>query len=124
MRDVLPGEVFTISPEKGIESDMTVALPKEKARLEELLAKAKDASGAFNDAPDGQKARALVQLSAGFAALYREWQTLDTAAQTDDQRRQAGDALAALEELNRRAHEACSFTPSPLAQLAVLQSAA
>ena len=30
VRDVLPGEVVTISPEKGIESDMTMALPKEK----------------------------------------------------------------------------------------------
>lgn len=95
-----------------------------RTRLEELLAKAKDAFGSFNDAPDGQKARALVQLRAGFAALYREWQALDTAAQSEDQHRQAGDALAALEEMNRRAHEACSFTPSPLAQLAVLQSAA
>ena len=95
-----------------------------RTRLEALLAKAKDASDAFNDAPDGQKARALVQLRAGFAALYREWQALDAAAQTEEQRRQAGDALAALEEMNRRAHEACSFTPSPLAQLAVLQFSA
>ena len=30
VRDVLPGEVVTISAEKGIESDMTMALPKEK----------------------------------------------------------------------------------------------
>ncbi len=30
IRDVLPGEVVTISPEKGIESDMTLVLPKEK----------------------------------------------------------------------------------------------
>lgn len=30
VRDVLPGEVVTISPGKGIESDMTMALPKEK----------------------------------------------------------------------------------------------
>ena len=30
MRDVLPGEVVTITPEKGIESDMTMALPKGK----------------------------------------------------------------------------------------------
>lgn len=30
VRDVLPGEVVTISLEKGIESDMTMALPKEK----------------------------------------------------------------------------------------------
>ena len=30
VRDVLPGEVVTISPEKGIESDMTMSLPKEK----------------------------------------------------------------------------------------------
>lgn len=30
VRDVLPGEVVTISPEKGIESDMSMALPKEK----------------------------------------------------------------------------------------------
>ena len=30
VRDVLPGEVVTISPEKGIESDMTMALPKEQ----------------------------------------------------------------------------------------------
>lgn len=30
VRDVLPGEVVTISPEKGIESDMTMALSKEK----------------------------------------------------------------------------------------------
>ncbi len=30
VRDVLPGEVVTITPEKGIESDMTMALPKEK----------------------------------------------------------------------------------------------
>lgn len=30
VRDVLPGEVVTISPEKGIESDMTLALPREK----------------------------------------------------------------------------------------------
>jgi amidophosphoribosyltransferase len=30
VRDVLPGEIVTISPEKGIESDMTHALPKQK----------------------------------------------------------------------------------------------
>ena len=30
VRDVLPGEVVTITPEKGIESDMEMALPKEK----------------------------------------------------------------------------------------------
>ena len=30
VRDVLPGEVVTITPEKGIESDMTMALPKGK----------------------------------------------------------------------------------------------
>ena len=30
VRDVKPGEVVTISPEKGIESDMSMALPKEK----------------------------------------------------------------------------------------------
>jgi amidophosphoribosyltransferase len=30
VRDVLPGEVVTITPEKGIESDMSMALPKEK----------------------------------------------------------------------------------------------
>ena len=95
-----------------------------RTRLEELLAKAKDAFGSFNDAPDGQKAKALVQLRASFAALYREWQVLDATAQSEEQRRQTGDALAALEEMNRRAHEAYSFTPSPLAQLAVLQSAA
>lgn len=31
VRDVLPGEIVTISPEKGIESDMSHALPKEEA---------------------------------------------------------------------------------------------
>lgn len=30
VRDVLPGEIVTISPEKGIESDMSHALPEEK----------------------------------------------------------------------------------------------
>ena len=30
IRDVLPGEIVTISPEKGIESDLSHALPKEK----------------------------------------------------------------------------------------------
>ena len=30
VRDVLPGEVVTITPENGIQSDMTMALPKEK----------------------------------------------------------------------------------------------
>jgi amidophosphoribosyltransferase len=30
VRDVLPGEIVTISPEKGIESDMTHALPKQQ----------------------------------------------------------------------------------------------
>ncbi len=30
VRDVLPGEVVTITPENGIQSDMTLALPKEK----------------------------------------------------------------------------------------------
>ena len=30
VRDVKPGEVITITPEKGIESDMTMALPKEQ----------------------------------------------------------------------------------------------
>ena len=30
VRDVLPGEIVTISPEKGIESDMSHGLPKEK----------------------------------------------------------------------------------------------
>ena len=30
VRDVLPGEVVTITPENGIESDMTLALPKEQ----------------------------------------------------------------------------------------------
>jgi amidophosphoribosyltransferase len=30
VRDVLPGEIVTISPEKGIESDMTHALPEQK----------------------------------------------------------------------------------------------
>lgn len=95
-----------------------------RTRLEELLAKAKDTRDAFDDAPDGQKARALVQLRAGFAGLYREWEALDASAQTDDQHRQADEALSALEEMSRKAHEACSFTPTPLAQLAALQSAA
>ena len=95
-----------------------------RTRLEELLAKAKDTRDAFDDAPDGQKARALVQLRAGFASLYREWEALDASAQTDDQHRQADEALSALEEMSRKAHEACSFTPTPLAQLAALQSAA
>lgn len=30
VRDILPGEVVTITPENGIQSDMTLALPKEK----------------------------------------------------------------------------------------------
>ena len=30
VRDVLPGEVVTISPEGGIQSDMTMCLPKEQ----------------------------------------------------------------------------------------------
>lgn len=30
VRDVLPGEIVTISPEKGIESDISMCLPKEK----------------------------------------------------------------------------------------------
>nr|MCR5716215.1 amidophosphoribosyltransferase [Lachnospiraceae bacterium] len=30
VRDVLPGEVVTISPEKGIESDLSMAIPKEE----------------------------------------------------------------------------------------------
>lgn len=30
VRDVLPGEVVTISPEKGIESDLTMCIPKEQ----------------------------------------------------------------------------------------------
>lgn len=95
-----------------------------RTRLEELLAKAKDARDAFDAAPDGQKARALVQLRTGFAGLYREWEALDVSAQTDEQHRQADEALSALEEMIRKAHEACSFTPTPLAQLAALQSAA
>lgn len=95
-----------------------------RTRLEELLAKAKDTRDAFDAAPDGQKARALVQLRAGFAGLYREWEALDASAQTDEQHRQADEALSALEEMSRKAHEACAFTPTPLAQLAALQSAA
>ena len=95
-----------------------------RTRLEELLAKAKDACNAFDAAPDGQKARALVQLRAGFARLYREWEALDASAQTDEQHRQADEVLSALEEMSRKAHEACAFTPTPLAQLAALQSAA
>ena len=95
-----------------------------RTRLEELLAKAKDACDAFDAAPDGQKARALVQLRASFARLYREWEALDASAQTDEQHRQADEVLSALEEMSRKAHEACAFTPTPLAQLAALQSAA
>ena len=95
-----------------------------RTRLEELLAKAKDTHDAFDAAPDGQKARALVQLRAGFAGLYREWEALDASAQTDEQHRQADEVLSALEEMSRKAHEACAFTPTPLAQLAALQSAA
>ena len=95
-----------------------------RTRLEELLAKAKDTRDAFDAAPDGQKALALVQLRAGFAGLYREWEALDASAQTDEQHRQADEALSALEEMSRKAHEACAFTPTPLAQLAALQSAA
>lgn len=95
-----------------------------RTRLEELLAKAKDTRDAFDAAPDGQKARALVQLRTGFAGLYREWEALDSSAQSDEQHRQADEALSALEEMSRKAHEACSFTPTPLAQLAALQSAA
>lgn len=94
-----------------------------RTRLEELLAKAKDTRDAFDAAPDGQKARALVQLRASFAGLYREWEALDSSAQSDEQHRQADEALSALEEMSRKAHEACSFTPTPLAQLAALQSA-
>ena len=95
-----------------------------RTRLEELLAKAKDTRDAFDTAPDGQKARALVQLRASFARLYREWEALDASAQTDEQHRQADEVLSALEEMSRKAHEACAFTPTPLAQLAALQSAA
>lgn len=95
-----------------------------RTRLEELLAKAKDTRDAFDAAPDGQKARALVQLRASFARLYREWEALDASAQTDEQHRQADEVLSALEEMSRKAHEACAFTPTPLAQLAALQSAA
>ena len=95
-----------------------------RTRLEELLAKAKDTRGAFDAAPDGQKAKALVQLRSGFAGLYREWEALDASARSDEQHRQAADALSAIEEMSSKAHEACAFTPVPLAQLAVLQSAA
>ena len=65
-----------------------------------------------------------MQLRAGFAGLYREWEALDASAQSDEQHRQADEVLSALEEMSRKAHEACSFTPTPLAQLAALQSAA
>lgn len=30
VRDVLPGEVVTITPENGIQSDLSMALPKEQ----------------------------------------------------------------------------------------------
>ena len=95
-----------------------------RTRLEELLAKAAEMRDAFDTAPDNGKAKALVQLRTEFAGLYREWQALDVGATTDEQHRQAADALNTLEEMSRKAHEACAFTPVPLAQLAVLQSAA
>ena len=95
-----------------------------RTRLEELLAKAAEMRDAFDAAPDNGKAKALVQLRTEFAGLYREWQALDVGATTDEQHRQAADALNTLEEMSRKAHEACAFTPVPLAQLAVLQSAA
>ena len=95
-----------------------------RTRLEELLAKAAEMRDAFNAAPDNGKAKALVQLRTGFAGLYREWQALDAGATTDEQHRQAADALNTLKEMSRKAHEAWAFTPEPLAQLAVLQSAA
>ena len=66
----------------------------------------------------------LKAFRAGFARLYREWEALDASAQTDEQHRQADEVLSALEEMSRKAHEACAFTPTPLAQLAALQSAA
>lgn len=95
-----------------------------RTRLSELLSKAKDMYDAFSASPDGQKAKALVQLRSGFASLYREWQTLEASAQSDDQHVQVTDTLTMLEAMNRKAHEACAFTPTPLEQLAVLQSVA
>ena len=95
-----------------------------RTRLEELLAKAAEMRNAFDTAPDNGKAKALVQLRTRFAGLYREWQALDAGATTDEQHRQSADALNTLEEMSRKVHEACAFTPVPLAQLAVLQSAA
>lgn len=94
-----------------------------RSRLEELLSRAKDVQADFDAAPSGRKPKALVQLRAEYAKLYSEWQALHAAAQTDEQREQAAAALSEIEEMNRKAHEACSFTCTPIDQLAVLQAA-
>lgn len=95
-----------------------------RTRLEELLAKANELYSVFDAAADTRKTKALAQLRTAFAEIYREWQALNAAAQYADQQFQTETALDELEKLSCKAHEACSFTPVPLEQLAALHSVA
>ena len=90
-----------------------------KTHLDELLHKGRDAFAAFDAAPS---VKALVPLRAAFAVLYQEWCTLESSAQTDEQRKQVTETLEALEALNRKAHDACHFSYSTLKELSLLQA--
>lgn len=94
-----------------------------RARLDELLSRAKDIRVDFDNAPADRRQRALVHLRTEYAKLYSEWRLLDQDAQTDQVHEAAAQVLGEIEEMNRTAHDSCAFTCTPLEQLAVLQAA-
>lgn len=95
-----------------------------RARMEELISRAKDVYSEFENVPKDDKthakAHALAKLRVEYAKLYNEWRMLESGAQSDEAHQLAEATLNELEEINRKAHSDCSFTCMPLDQLAVL----
>ena len=95
-------------------------------KVNNILAMAQEAFEEFETARgDGNKpnagSKALLKLRGEMVRLYQMQQELHANAQSDSERGLTEGLLNDLENINRSAHEAVSFTHTPLPQLAALQ---
>lgn len=95
-------------------------------KVNNILAMAQEAFEEFETARgDGSKpnagSKALLKLRGEMVRLYQMQQELHANAQSDSERGLTEGLLNDLENINRNAHEAVSFTHTPLPQLAALQ---
>ena len=95
-------------------------------KVNNILAMAQEAFEEFETARgDGNKpnagSKALLKLRGEMVRLYQMQQELHVNAQSDSERGLTEGLLNDLENINRSAHEAVSFTHTPLPQLAALQ---